>query len=204
MKKTVREEIYEENLQKHGCGYYAVCVTRDCPCSPGAAVSKGFSNEVWDSMMNEFTAEKLTISNTKKVYATTIPLKEGNTAKEITFKDLYEYIQEAERDDVGRNFPFKENYNTFYHIYNGKHQMNLNHYGKVIADFLFEPFTGEVGLVPVSESEVAEYENQKIISWDTPISADCDDPEAWYKWFGEKGGVIKEILLDHMTPLFAK
>lgn len=44
------EEEYSENLKKRGCGYWTVCHTHDCPCSPSAPVNQGFNPDTWEEL----------------------------------------------------------------------------------------------------------------------------------------------------------
>lgn len=51
--KSIHEQIFEEDEMEHGCGYWSVCCEHACPCSPSAAVSQGFSEEVWENLAKE-------------------------------------------------------------------------------------------------------------------------------------------------------
>ena len=123
----------------------------------------------------------------------------------ITFATLYDYIQEAERNSVGFHFPFKNEY-TFFHIYDNKVQMNLNVDDYPVAVFLFRPDENTVRLVHVNENYCAMYneEPQCVLSMSTPISCIHDNPEGWFRYFGDYGEVIKEILRDVLGPYFEK
>lgn len=46
------ERQHYDDEMSHGCGYWSLCEGRgsECPCSPDAAVSKGFDINVWDRM----------------------------------------------------------------------------------------------------------------------------------------------------------
>lgn len=49
--------ITEEQFNKieliRGCGYWNVCDDRACPCSPDAAVSKGYNQDVYARMQKQ-------------------------------------------------------------------------------------------------------------------------------------------------------
>lgn len=46
----ISKEQFERIEMNHGCGYWNVCDDHACPCSPTAAVSRGFSEAVYERM----------------------------------------------------------------------------------------------------------------------------------------------------------
>ena len=96
---------------------------------------------------------------------------------QITFGDLYEYIQSAECDDYGYHFPFSDNDNVVFHIYNHRRQVNIclkdgtgNYTSKL--NIIYDPECSLVNVVPVSNG-VALYDNPKTINFHG-IAADKD------------------------------
>jgi len=49
----INKEKFEEIEMKHGCGYWNVCEDHACSCSPSAAVSQGYNQEVYASMQRQ-------------------------------------------------------------------------------------------------------------------------------------------------------
>lgn len=115
----------------------------------------------------------------------------------ITFRTLYDYVQQADREEFGYHFPFgrdQAGVKVFFHIYEGRMQMNLNLNDMPKAVFLFYPNEQTVRLVTVNESGVADYSSaQKLVSFDHQIS---DGHGGWESYFGEVGGAVKETLRD--------
>lgn len=129
--------------------------------------------------------------------------EEGKYVSDLTFFDLYSYIQTAERDGVGRHFiegmsPFN------LHIYSNKHQVNLCKGEDSIANFIFSSEPDEVlkvKLVKVNSSVVADYDNMIEID-----AAECIDQEdSWYvEKFGSSGVTVRETLMGILNPMKAK
>ncbi len=44
------EKRYWANIARERCGYWDVCEDHACRCSPSAAVSRGFNEQVYESM----------------------------------------------------------------------------------------------------------------------------------------------------------
>ena len=99
----------------------------------------------------------------------------------ITFLDLYNLIQEAERNEFGFHIPFKDDDSVSFHIYNGKRQMNLNivdkstigfdgisHFESVL-NFIFDPTNETVRIVKVKDG-VADYFNYLELNWHSSIN----------------------------------
>lgn len=49
-------EIFNEDQEIHGCGYWSVCLEHDCPCHPDANVSKGFNIDVYNKLAAEMAS----------------------------------------------------------------------------------------------------------------------------------------------------
>lgn len=49
----ISKEKFEEIEMKYGCGYWNVCDDHACSCSPSAAVSQGYNQEVYASMQRQ-------------------------------------------------------------------------------------------------------------------------------------------------------
>lgn len=45
----LRKKGFEENLEKHGCGYWSVCDDHGCPC---AIDESTFDNDKYQNMVN--------------------------------------------------------------------------------------------------------------------------------------------------------
>ena len=129
--------------------------------------------------------------------------KEGKYTSDLTFFDLYSYIQTAERDSVGmHNIEGMAPYTL--HIYSNKMQVNLCKNGDPIADFVFscEPAEfSKVKLIRVNESMVADYEHAIEIEANECI----DQEETWYfNNFGSNGIAIRDALIGILNPVKAK
>lgn len=94
------------------------------------------------------------------------------------FKDLFNYIQIAARDEFGYNNPFpnKKGYPQYLlHIYNGRNQVNFcvkngdNEDPISIANFVFYPEDKEVCPVRVASGR-ADYDCTKKLSWEAEIT----------------------------------
>lgn len=147
------------------------------------------------------------------VYSNPVSINESD----ITFRTLYEYIQQAERDEFGYNFPFGKEIRVIgfpgkedmsfpdesvsLHIYEGRKQVNVTACGIHAANFIFDPSDESVRLVRVNESEVADYDSEPFyVSFDTPIS---DGGIGWSEYFGNIGGSVKEVFRD-LLPAYLK
>lgn len=129
--------------------------------------------------------------------------KEGKYTSDLTFFDLYSYIQAAERDGVGmHNVEGMAPY--VLHIYSNKLQVNLCKNGDPIADFVFNSEPDEVlkvKLIRVNESMIADYENAVEVD-----AIECIDQEGtWYlNKFGSNGIAIRDALIGILNPVKEK
>jgi len=127
----------------------------------------------------------------------------GNYTSDLTFCDLFFYIQSAERDSVGMHRP--EGMSPYaLHIYSDKHQVNMCKGDDPIADFVFSDNIDEVlkvKLVRVDENMYADYDNHVEIEANECI----DQDDEWYvEKFGSKGTIIRETLKGILSPVHAK
>lgn len=114
----------------------------------------------------------------------------------MNFGTLYQYINQAERDDVGVHHPFDENNKVTYHIYNGKRQFNINIDDMPVAIFIFNPDENLVAFIDVKNG-YADYDSPvKSVPFDYPIG----NMYMFREVFGDKGPMIMEILRDQMGP----
>jgi hypothetical protein len=51
------KNAYNENENRHGCGYWGVCIEHDCPCSPTAKVKQGYDFKTYESMRKAYVSE---------------------------------------------------------------------------------------------------------------------------------------------------
>lgn len=128
---------------------------------------------------------------------------DGNYTTDLTFCDLFFYIQSAERDRVGMHHP--EGMSPYaLHIYSNKHQVNLCNGNDPIADFVFSDDKDEVlkvKLVRVNENMIADYDNPIEIEANECI----DQDDEWYvEKFGNKGIIVRETLKGILNPVHAK
>lgn len=49
---TIREEIFQENMEKYGCGYHSVCKEHDCSCRLDAETE--LDENTWDKLANQW------------------------------------------------------------------------------------------------------------------------------------------------------
>lgn len=129
--------------------------------------------------------------------------KDGQCVADISFSDLFFYIQSAERDNVGMHHP-EGMFPYTLHIYSNKHQVNLCKGNDPIADFVFSDNTDEflkVKLVRVDENMIADYDNPVEIEANECI----DQDDEWYvEKFGSKGTIIRETLKGILSPVHVK
>lgn len=121
-----------------------------------------------------------------------------------TFADLYSYIQDAERGNCGMHYPFDDNTNIGFHIYDGKKQVNIVFDGNPIAVFLFRPEERTVALVKVSNG-IADYDSPRyVLPMDLAIAIGEGTDLGWFRHFGEYAGITKEIFSDVIGPYQGK
>lgn len=128
---------------------------------------------------------------------------EGNFVSDLTFADLYAYIQKAERDSVGQH-QIEGMPSWSLHIYTGRHQVNVCKDGNSIANFVFcdgfddKPL--QVNLHKVSSSHVADYDNVVQIEATTCI----DQTDEWYREnLGSFGVTARDVLMAVLNPVKA-
>lgn len=122
--------------------------------------------------------------------------------KDITFKDFYEYILTAERDEYG--YHKIENNGCFpkysLHIYDGDRQVNVNcqmaeeDIPISIGNFIFSPEEDELTIYPVINGN-CNYSCGLSFSIYNIIN-DQGESNLWYTWLGPKGKTIKDILVN--------
>lgn len=125
--------------------------------------------------------------------------------KNLTFKDFYEYTLTAERDEYGyHELGDDEEYPKYsFHIYSNNRQINVNCQMSIediynsIGNFIFTPEEDEVTLYPVIRGN-CNYSCGLTISIDNLIDVN-EGSNLWYTWFGPKGKLIKEILVDALN-----
>ncbi len=106
----------------------------------------------------------------------------------LQFKDLYNYIQTADRDRFGIHKPFKDS-DVAFHIYSGNVQVNMMMGDVVLLDFVFDPDDEYVSIYSV-EQGIADYEHPLMY----PTSSYINGPQAhWYS----------EISID-VSPIMVK
>lgn len=115
----------------------------------------------------------------------------------LSFKDFYNYIQEAECDSMGMHY--LNNIDDYaLHIYKTKNQVNINKKGDdgmmiSIGNIIFDPEDEEVSLYCVKNG-YCNYNNGFTMPWDTPIGKKDNNIPNWYGWFGPFGLSIKKLL----------
>ena len=122
--------------------------------------------------------------------------------KTITFQNLYDYIQDAGVDNVGRHYPFEGVDDWFFHIYSNtpvKRQVNINKNDMPVTAILFNPEEDKVTLVHVSAPGIASYDD---------ASKKCTLPMSAGMWEGNwegrnngtvEGKTVKSVILDAIT-----
>lgn len=131
---------------------------------------------------------------------------EGQTKKfgKVLFRDLYDYIQIAEKDYYGQHFPFNKDKSYSFHIYNGRFQVNICKYNKEsdsydsMVNFIFNPKNEEVKIVKVNQYLVADYDNPLVMGWYTPVN-----DSLWVSFIGGNSA-IREIIRDALGPFLNK
>lgn len=88
---------------------------------------------------------------------------------ELTMRNIYEYIQEAERNDIGKHFPFPKHQEFCLHIYNGRRQVNISWNGNTVMNLIFDPDCNDVAIYWVHH-EIADYEHPDRHSMDDAMS----------------------------------
>lgn len=124
--------------------------------------------------------------------------------KILVFKDLWEYIQSAERDSSGMNYPFhgdNELVEFGFHIYSGRNQVNICRGTdgiafSSIANFVFDD--DEVSVIRVNNHQIADYDNPLRISITTPID---DVPSEWTSYLGISGKIVQAIFQLVLQPV---
>lgn len=119
--------------------------------------------------------------------------------RKVLFRDLYNYIQKAERDYYGYHFPFNDDKNILFHIYEGRRQVNICKFQQCkfqqeaiyysLVNFVFEPEEELIKIIKVNEKLVADYDNPMIISWDTPINGNL-----WKLFIGNP--MVSGVIMD--------
>lgn len=113
----------------------------------------------------------------------------------ITFEALFNYINQAERNDVGEHYPFKDNHSIMYHIYENKRQLNVNINGIPVAVFLFFTDENKVALINV-ENGIAKY------SIMYPVKVNIEDAVLnvipFNLAFGHNGKAIMDIIVKQL------
>lgn len=129
----------------------------------------------------------------------------------LTFEDLRDYIQMADRNSEGMHYPFGDNSDSgvvyTFHIYDGRRQVNIcmtnqHHDGmpNSIGNFVFDD--DEVYMFRVNNSGVADYDHPLIVPIITPIDHSLGTKEQnpdiarWVQHLGPYGSGIKEVLRD--------
>lgn len=87
----------------------------------------------------------------------------------VTFGDLYEYIQTADRNEFGYHYAFGNNKDIVFHIYENRRQVNIcflddNNIHTSKLNIIYDPECSLVTVVPV-ENGIALYDNAKTISF---------------------------------------
>lgn len=121
----------------------------------------------------------------------------------LTFKNVYEYIQQADRNEFGYHFPFENDTFHAFHIYNGLRQVNINVMNDnsylSICNLIFDPEAHLVKIVKVNENGIADYDDILEITWDSSL---CDS--ICLNHIGTNWSSIKEFLRDAIGPFVAK
>ena len=102
----------------------------------------------------------------------------NNTAIK-TFKDLYEYVQEAERDDTGMH---NINESLTFHIYEGRREMNI---GLDKDEYGFPVLVNKI-IFHEDENIASIYEiNKGRTNYDSHVDVDFNEELnkcSWYLW----------------------
>lgn len=124
--------------------------------------------------------------------------------------DVWNYIQECERDAIGLNFPFKTESGSekpmwALHVYMHRQQVNVcrrddrgeynSELNLVFQDHDANGVPGTVWIVPVN-SHGADYDSDYRETISTSV---CTIPNRWVG-FSQRGGSIKEIFRDLLCP----
>lgn len=136
----------------------------------------------------------------------------------LTFEDLRDYIQTADRNSEGMHYPFGDNSDSgvvyTFHIYDGRRQVNIcmtdyhrDSMPNSIGNFIFED--DEVSMFRVSRSGVADYDHPLIVPITThidhPLGVKEQNPDIakWVQHLGSYGSVIKEVLRDALCSVIS-
>lgn len=113
--------------------------------------------------------------------------------REITFKDLYDYIQKADRNAYGYHFP--KDTSIAFHIYHNMNQMNIcikdNNFYKPICNFIFDSEFDIVKIANVNDNGISDYDNMISINWNKSLTN-----EVWVNYVGENAGFIKTLICE--------
>lgn len=123
--------------------------------------------------------------------------------RSITFKDLYDYIQKAERNEYGNHFPFDNNQYAFA-IYDGSRQVNVGimkdgcHWS--MCNFVFYAEEGLVKIAKVDlDKQIAAYSNMIELDWNESLNN-----EDWIQYVGKTWLFVKGLICDALDPFLAK
>ena len=87
----------------------------------------------------------------------------------MKLKNLFNYIQTADRDSTGLHYPFHD-CGLRMHIYQGYKQVNIAFNNVTLYNLVFKPEYNEVRLFMVS-NEIADYSNPITLDDDNDVSS---------------------------------
>lgn len=108
----------------------------------------------------------------------------------LQFKDLYNYIQTADRDSFGIHKPFNDS-DVAFHIYSGNVQVNVMMGDVVLLNFVFDPDNEYVSIYSV-EQGIADYEHPLTYS----MSSYINGPQA--HWYSEISIDVSPIMIKNI------
>lgn len=125
-----------------------------------------------------------------------------NKQPDVTFKDLFDYIQTAERDEFGYHDPFPNDKSLpklLFHIYDNKRQVNITYMQNTgdpspssIGNIIFDEEDQVVKLIEVNESGYANYDNPIVLHIKTVI----DIKDDYSKYVGIMGNYIRDFIMN--------
>jgi len=124
--------------------------------------------------------------------------------REVTFRDLFNYIQECKVNDIGIHIPAGFAGEWGLHVYDNKVQVNVVHRDSItksfdsFCNFVFDPEHSNVKIYPCTRPGICDYSVPEHHSIDASI---CNG-----EWMvvTYHGGAVKEVLRDLLTPYINK
>ena len=109
-------------------------------------------------------------------------------------KDLFHYIQTAERDEFGYHYPYgSDNSGIRFHIYSNLRQVNIMVDNETVIDMVFDPGENIVTFYPV-ENEICDYEAGISMKMNETIDAQVSG--CWKYLKIQHAELIRGMILD--------